>query len=85
MAKIMNLPNSEVSMENSKEEQQVMQKWLNLQEEIKEKLINNVYCSVCGMTTIVNYTIVLNEYYCDVVLKGKCKHCGKDVARLVEL
>ncbi|MHB1664977.1 MAG: hypothetical protein ACYCT7_06935 [bacterium] len=81
MGKVINFHNSKVSAENSK----VMQKWLNLPEEIKEKLINNVYCSVCGMTAIVDYTIVLNEYYCDVVLKGKCKHCGKEVGRLVEL
>ncbi|MCL4546428.1 MAG: hypothetical protein M1576_01640 [Deltaproteobacteria bacterium] len=81
MAKIINFYNTEVSVENSK----VMQKWLNLSEELKQKLINNVVCSVCGMTTIIDYIVVPNEYYCDVVLKGKCKHCGKEVARLVEL
>jgi hypothetical protein len=85
MAKIINFPNPKVSAENSKKARQVIQKWLNLPEEIKEKLINNVFCSVCGVTTIVDYTVVPNEYYSDVVLKGKCKHCGKEVARLVEL
>ena len=81
MGKINNFHNTEVPVNNSK----AMQKWLGLPEEIKEKLINNVFCSVCGMTTIIDYTIVPNEYYCDVVLKGKCKHCGKEVGRLVEL
>lgn len=85
MAKIINFPNSKVSAENSKEARQVMREWLNLSEEIKEKLINNVYCSVCGVTTIVDYTIDVHEEWNDILLKGKCKRCGKDVARSVEL
>ncbi len=85
MGKIINFPNPEVSAENYKEAQQVIQKWLNIPEEIKEKIINNVFCSVCGITTIIDYAVVPNEYYCDVVLKGKCKRCGKEVGRLVEL
>jgi hypothetical protein len=85
MAKVINFPNSKVSGKNSKEAQQVIQKWLSLPEEIKEKLINNVCCTVCGMTTIVDCIVVPNEYYCDAVLKGKYKRCGKDVTRLIEL
>ena len=81
MGKIINFHNTKAPTDNSK----AMQKWLALPVEIKEKIIKNVYCAVCGTTTIIEYTMVPNEYYCDVVLNGKCKNCGKEVGRLVEL
>lgn len=58
------------------------QKWNKLPANIRELLVNNVYCSACGVTTIVEYTFHDNKF--DILLKGKCKKCGKDVARLVE-
>jgi len=46
-------------------------------------VLNNVWCGKClKAVTIVKYTIEGNEF--DLVLKGKCKTCGNDVARVIE-
>lgn len=58
------------------------QKWTKIPKNIKQLIINNVFCSKCGVTTIVEYTI--NDEKFGVLLKGKCKKCGNDVRRLVE-
>jgi len=58
------------------------QKWNKLPVNIRAMLVNNVFGSACGVTTIVGYTFHDNKF--GVLLKGKCKKCGKDVARLVE-
>ena len=58
------------------------QKWSKIPKRIQERLIDNVFCSACGVTTIVEYTLSNDKL--GVLLKGKCKKCGKDVARLVE-
>ncbi|WP_425804558.1 hypothetical protein ACHOLT_20445 [Desulfitobacterium sp. Sab5] len=58
------------------------QKWAKLSRDTQQLLVNNVFCSACGMTTIVEYT--LHDDDLGILLKGKCKKCGRDVARLVE-
>lgn len=58
------------------------QKWSRLPKNIQELLINNVFCSACGVTTIVDYSMHNDKF--GILLKGKCKKCGKHVARLVE-
>jgi transcription elongation factor Elf1 len=58
------------------------QKWAKLTKDNQQLLVRNVFCSVCGVTTIVKYTLHDNKY--GILLKGKCKKCGRDVARLVE-
>jgi ribosomal protein S27AE len=58
------------------------QKWSKISKNVQELLINNVFCSNCGVTTIVKYTLHDDKF--GVLLQGKCKKCGKDVARLVE-
>ena len=59
-----------------------IQNWGKVPKNIQELLVNNVFCSDCGVTTIVDYSI--NNYKFGVLLNGKCKKCGKDVARLVD-
>lgn len=59
-----------------------MKKWQSISANFQEVLLNNVFCSNCGVTTIVDYTIV-NEAN-GIVLKGQCVNCGSDVARFVE-
>jgi len=59
-----------------------VQKWAKLPRNIQELLVNNVFCSACGVTTIIKYT--LHDDIFGVLLKGKCKKCGLNVARLVE-
>jgi len=58
------------------------QKWKQIPEEYKQLILSNVYCGKCGNTTIVDYTIEALRN--DIGLKGKCKKCGKNVARLIE-
>ena len=60
-----------------------VQKWGKLPVNEQELLLNNVFCSACGVTTIVEYSMHNDNF--GVLLKGKCKKCGKDVARLVEV
>ena len=36
-----------------------LKKWSQIPETVKEMLLHNVYCSSCGTTTIINYSISL--------------------------
>jgi len=57
--------------------------------EFQKKIVENVFCGNCSqktgncVTTIVDYEIQ-NSKLGDIVLKGKCKRCGQEVARVVE-
>jgi len=59
------------------------QKWAKLPRNIQELIENNVFCSACGVTTIIKYSLHDDGIF-GVLLKGKCKKCGLNVARLVE-
>lgn len=59
------------------------QKWRQFPKMVQKSLVGNVFCSKCGVTTIVDYN--LEDHELGVLLKGKCKTCGEPVARLVEL
>lgn len=57
-------------------------KWHEIPKEMKAALVSNVFCSECGVTTIVDYTVVDKPF--GIVLKGKCTTCHANVARVVE-
>ena len=57
-------------------------KWKQVPQDLQKRIVDNVFCRECRNTTIVDYDIHDNEY--GVLLKGKCKKCGNDVARVVE-
>jgi len=59
-----------------------MKKWKKIPANIQQRIINNVFCSNCKLTTIINYIIEDSDN--GVLLKGECKKCGKEVARLIE-
>lgn len=59
-----------------------IRKWKQIPKDMRQKLINNVFCSTCSVTTIVDYTLHDEEE--GILLRGKCKTCGKGVARFVE-
>jgi hypothetical protein len=59
-----------------------IRKWNKLDKATKQRLLENVFCSDCFVTTIVDYEITMEK--AGIVLRGKCKKCGKDVARVVE-
>ncbi len=61
---------------------QAAQKWAKIPKRFQQLLLRNVFCSNCGITTIVEYTLH-NEKH-GILLEGKCIKCEKDVARLVE-
>lgn len=59
-----------------------LQKWSKIPKDVQKRIIDNIYCSNCSVTTIVDYTMSDDEF--GIVINGKCKKCGKDVARLIE-
>ncbi len=61
---------------------QAAQKWAKIPKHVQQLLLRNVFCSICGVTAIVEYTLH-NEKH-GLLLKGKCIKCGNKVARLVE-
>lgn len=59
------------------------EKWLSIPQKIRKKLISNVWCGKCSdAVTIVGYVIEGHDF--GIVLKGKCKTCGHDIARSIE-
>ncbi|MCL2865707.1 MAG: hypothetical protein FWE25_09225 [Lachnospiraceae bacterium] len=59
-----------------------MQKWNEFPKDFQKQLLDNVFCGKCFVTTIVDYDITLtNDGF--VLLKGKCKKCSGNVARVV--
>jgi hypothetical protein len=62
---------------------EAIKKWNKIPKNLQVLIINNVFCSTCLTTTVVEYSIK-NDIY-GVLIEGKCKKCGKDVARLVEV
>lgn len=61
---------------------EAMRKWKKVPKNIRLQLLSNVFCSKCLVTTIVDYTLHNEDE--GVLLQGKCKTCGEDVARLIE-
>ena len=57
-------------------------KWAKIPPDMQQLLINNVFCSRCGVTTIIDYS--MNNDRFGILLKGKCKKCGNKVTRLIE-
>lgn len=48
-------------------------------------VLNNVHCGKCGTTTIVDYEDQITvEPNGNTVLRGTCKTCGRNVARVIE-
>ena len=69
-------------MPPEKDEEPAEVKWNTISKSNQAKLLNNVFCGKCGVTTIVEYTIENSQS--DIVLQGKCTKCGGKVARVVE-
>jgi len=59
-----------------------LRRWMTVPEEFRKKVLNNVFCGKCYTTTIVDYSFKAEKG--GVLIKGKCKKCGGDVARYVE-
>ncbi|CAH2713819.1 hypothetical protein BACCIP111895_00973 [Neobacillus rhizosphaerae] len=58
-------------------------KWISIPIEIRRKLERNVWCVSCGdVVQIERYTV--KDLSTGIVLEGKCKKCGGDVARVID-
>ena len=57
-------------------------KWGKIDTAIQKKLLANVFCGKCGITTMGDY--VIETAGPDIVLQGKCAKCGGKAARLIE-
>lgn len=49
---------------------------------MRERLLSNVFCLKCRVTTIEDYSVFDEDN--GILLQGKCKTCGGEVARLIE-
>ncbi|NPC91870.1 DUF1801 domain-containing protein [Bacillus sp. WMMC1349] len=59
-----------------------LKKWSSIPSKTQQMLLSNVFCSTCGVTTMVNYSVQNDRL--GLVLKGKCSTCGGNVARFIE-
>ena len=58
-------------------------RWKRIPQEAQGKILANVWCGNCRDTVqIVLETAEIESKV--LILKGKCKTCGKDVCRVVE-
>ena len=58
-------------------------RWNKIQKEAQKRILNNVWCGDCLGSVQMN--LQSGEMKKDMLLlKGTCKTCGKDVARVVE-
>ena len=61
----------------------VMTKFNRIPNDIKSKILSNVYCSKCAdMVKIVDFEATVDND--DLVLKGKCEKCSGKITRLIE-
>jgi len=58
-------------------------RWKKIPQWAQKKILDNVFCGKClGAVHIVLETAKIRKK--DLILKGKCKTCGKNVCRVVE-
>jgi hypothetical protein len=58
-------------------------RWKQIPQEAQDKILANVWCGGCGSSVhIILETAEIIEKV--LILKGKCKTCGKNVCRVVE-
>ena len=59
-----------------------LDKWNAIPNRVQKLLIDNVFCGSCGVTSIVDFDI--KNDVLGIIIEGKCKKCGKKVARFIE-
>ena len=94
MAKIINFPSGKQGDDQGEKtvsgegiyhpagNKKAIEKWNMIDALIREELIKNVWCIKCKVTEIIDYKINSDKF--GIILNGKCKKCGGDVARLIE-
>ena len=57
--------------------------WESLPEAVRRRVLENAYCGKCeGSVEMADHTAVFEG--AGLVLRGKCKKCGHEVARVLE-
>ena len=63
-------------------DKKAMNRFNQIPDDVKSKLLSNVYCSKCNTTTkIVDFAATMDKD--DLILKGKCENCSSNVVRLI--
>ena len=58
-------------------------RWKRIPEWARKEILDNVFCGRCrGSVPIVLESAEMDGK--DLILRGKCRHCAKDVCRVVE-
>ncbi|HUT28868.1 MAG TPA: hypothetical protein VMX13_03665 [Sedimentisphaerales bacterium] len=58
-------------------------RWEKVPRWAQEKILDNVWCGGClGSVPIILETAEMRGK--DLILRGRCQHCGKEVCRVVE-
>jgi len=64
-------------------DKKVMQKFNEIPDDVKPKILSNVYCSQYkDIVKIVDFEEKMDGEY--LILTGKCEKCSGNVARLIE-
>lgn len=63
---------------------EAIREWNRIPEEMRKRLLQNVYCGNCGVTTIAPGYTITKEKGLGILLNGKCLKCGHDVCRVIE-
>ncbi|MGP7817105.1 RQC-minor-1 family DNA-binding protein [Niallia sp. 01092] len=58
-------------------------KWLSIPKDIRSELERNVWCTTCGDVVQIEKYMVKEAQF-GIVLQGKCKICGHEVARVID-
>jgi len=62
---------------------QARRRWQRVPAWAQKKILDNVWCGGClGSVPILVESAEMKGK--DLILRGKCQHCGKDICRVVE-
>jgi predicted house-cleaning noncanonical NTP pyrophosphatase (MazG superfamily) len=74
--------NEDTTNSASVSDMKALKKWGQVPDYAKDLILSNVYCSKCGNTTVVDYSMHSDRL--GIVINGKCVSCGSKVVRVVE-
>jgi hypothetical protein len=61
----------------------VNMQWKRIPEDIREKILSNIWCTSCrDVVSVIDYQIENDEL--GLIIQGKCNVCRSEVARVVE-
>jgi hypothetical protein len=62
---------------------QALCRWKKILEGIRKKILDNVFCGRCvgSVTILIERAEMIDKA---LVLRGKCKQCGKNICRVIE-